>query len=312
MPSDTQFISIVSPVYKAEKILPELIRRISQEVLKITEKFEIILVEDGSPDLSWEVIEKLSINDTRIKGVKLSRNFGQQYAISAGLSYAQGDWVIVMDCDLQDNPKYIGDLYEKACEGFEIVYTSKLKRSHNFLKNFFAHTFFYIFNYLSDSQRADHRIGAYSILSRKVVDAFCRIKDTHRHYLMVLRYLGFSTTTIPIVHDKRFEGKSSYSYFKLIKLALNGVVSQSDKLLRISISIGFVFFIVSIVWATYLVYMYLAVSPPAGYTSVMVLTVLATGLILISLGIVGIYIGKIFEQVKERPLYFVDRTINVN
>ena len=305
------YLSIVSPVYAAEKIVDELVNRITLEADKITSDYEIVLVEDGGQDNSWTKIMENGKKNSKVKGIKLSRNFGQQYAITAGLENASGDWVIVMDCDLQDNPSYIKDLLKKAKEGFDIVYTSKQKRAHNFLKNFFAKIYFLLFNYLTDNQSADDKTGAYSILSRKAVDAFCLIKDAHRHYLMVLRVLGFKSTTITIEHEKRFEGESSYSFFKLLKLAMNGIVSQSDKLLRISISIGFTLFIISFIWTIYLVVLYFTGSPPPGYTSMMVLLLLSTGLILISIGVAGIYIGKIFEQVKDRPLYFIDEKINI-
>jgi dolichol-phosphate mannosyltransferase len=305
------YLSIVSPVYAAEKIVDELVKRITLEADKITTDYEIVLVEDGGPDNSWTKIVENGKKNSKVKGIKLSRNFGQQYAISAGLENASGDWVIVMDCDLQDNPRYIKDLLDKAKEGYDIVYTSKQKRTHSFIKNFFAKIYFLIFNYLTENQSADDKTGAYSIMSRKVVDAFCRIKDAHRHYLMVLRILGFKSATITIEHDKRFEGESSYSFFKLLKLAMNGIVSQSDKLLRISISIGFTLFIISFIWTIYLVVLYFTGNPPPGYTSMMVMLLLSTGLILMSIGVAGIYIGKIFEQVKGRPLYFIDEKINI-
>src|SRR5436190_2196760 len=143
-------LSVVRPVYQAEAILGELVRQITTSCSVITCDFEIILVEDGSPDASWQKIEDLCISDKRVKGIKLSRNFGQHYAITAGLQESRGDYVIVIDCDLQDNPKYIADLYRKANEGYDIVFTKKQRREHSFLKNFFAKFFFFIFNWLSD------------------------------------------------------------------------------------------------------------------------------------------------------------------
>ena len=209
------FISIVSPVYQGAGIVAELVKRISEEVIKVTDNYEIILVEDASPDNSWEEIEKACCKNPRVKGVKLSKNFGQQNAISAGLQYSTGDFVVVMDCDLQDNPRYILDLYEKALLGNDIVYTRKNDRKHNIVKNIFAGIYFKVINYLSDNSSADNKTGAYTMLSRKVVNAFCKIKDHHRHYLMILKLLGFQSTYINIVHEERFEGKSSYNFFKL-------------------------------------------------------------------------------------------------
>ena len=303
-------ISVVSPVYKAEKIVNKLVERLTEEISKITFNFEIILIEDGSPDKSWEEIEKQCSKFQSVKGIKLSRNFGQHVAITAGLQISTGDFVVVMDCDLQDNPKYISDLYYKALDGYDIVYTSKKERNHQFIKNFFAEVYFKIFNYLSDNQNADSKTGAYSILTRKVVNAFCAIKDHHRHYLMVLRILGYKSTRIEVRHDHRFEGKSSYNFIKLLELGINGIVSQSDKLLRISITLGFTLFGLSIIWSIYLIYLYFYRSILPGYTSLMVMIILSTGLILMSIGIAGLYISKIFDQVKNRPLYFIDKTIN--
>jgi dolichol-phosphate mannosyltransferase len=304
-------LSIVSPVYRAEKIVDELVKRIIEEVSKITPNFEVVLVEDGSPDSSWEKIEENCQKDMRVKGIKLSRNFGQHYAITAGLEYAKGDFVVVMDCDLQDNPKYINDLYQKALKGFDIVYTHKEQRKHGFFKNKIARFYFIIFNYLSDNQQANDKTGAYSILSRKVVDAFCQIKDLHRHYLMILRVLGFKSSVIHISHEERYEGETSYTFSKLMKLAIDGIASQSEKLLTLSINVGFIFCSSAILWAIYLVIAYFVRGSLPGYTSIMVLMLLSTGLILTSIGVIGIYIGRIFGQVKNRPLFFVDKKINL-
>lgn len=303
-------ISIVSPVYRAEKIVSELVRRIEEEVVKFTPNYEIILVEDGSPDNSWKAIENACMANTKVKGVKLSRNFGQHYAITAGLAKSSGDYVVVMDCDLQDNPKYIADLYEKAQMGYEIVYTIKKERKHSFFKNITASLYFKVYNYLSENQRASKSVGAFSMLSRKVVNAFLSVKDTHRHYLLVLSMLGFSSSQIEIEHEKRFEGKSSYNLSKLIKHAIDGITSQSDKLLRISITIGFIFCLISVMLTIYTLYKYLFIGALPGYTSTTVLLLLSTGLILLSIGVAGIYIGKIFEQSKSRPLYFIDKKLN--
>jgi dolichol-phosphate mannosyltransferase len=305
-------ISVVSPVYRAANIVDELVKRITEEVSKITPNFEIILVEDGSPDDSWQAIEKNCHSYPYVKGIKLSRNFGQHYAITAGLEHTEGDYVVLMDCDLQDNPKYIVSMYQKAIEEkVDIVYTKKAKREHSFFKNITAKLFFYIFNYLSSNQKADDRTGAYSLLSRKVVNAFCQVKDYHRHYLMVLRWLGFSSSYIDIIHETRYKGKSSYNFYKLIKHALDGITSQSDRLLTLSIKLGFILCFLSIFWACYLVIAYFIHGALPGYTSLMAMLQLSTGLILMSVGTMGIYVGKIFAQSKGRPLYFIDKQINL-
>jgi len=304
-------ISVVSPVYMAESIIDTLVERIIESVLKVTDNFEIILVEDGSTDHSWEVIEKNSCKDKRVKGVKFSRNFGQHFAITAGLVESRGNYIVVIDCDLQDNPKYIPDLYKKISEDYDIVYTSKSKREHSFFKNITAQWYNRIFNYLTDGSPSSKDIGAYSILNRRTADAFCSIKDTHRHYLMVLRLLGFRSTIIQISHDKRYMGKGSYSFPKLISHAIDGITSQSDKLLYISVSLGFIIFLLALAGVVTLIVLYFIRGTLPGYTSLMVVILLSTGTLLMSLGILGIYLGKIFDQVKGRPLYFIEKKLNL-
>lgn len=306
-------LSIISPVYRAEKIVAELIRRIDAEMNSMGITYEIILVEDGSPDESWHEIERQCGVHMHVKGIKLSRNFGQHFAITAGLRECRGNYAVIMDCDLQDNPVYIPKMYSLAKAGAEIVYTSKSERKHSFFKNITAEIFFRIFNYLSDNPnvKANNRVGSFSMLSRKVIDAFNSIHDTHRHYLMVLRLLGFNTATLPIEHDLRFEGKSSYTFGKLVKHAIDGITSQSDKLLRISIGLGFTCFLISILWVFTLFVLYFVKGLVPGYTSLMAVILLSTGLILMSIGVAGIYIGKIFEQVKNRPLYIIEKRINL-
>mgnify|MGYP005838837537 CR=1 FL=1 len=303
-------LSIVSPVYMAEKIVPELISRIKLAVDEITDNYEIILVEDGSPDNSWQEIEKICAIDNKVIGIKLSRNFGQHYAISAGIDESKGDYVIVMDCDLQDDPKYITQMVIEANKGFDIVYTSKISRKHSGFKNISALIFTKIFNYLADNQTSRTDVGSFSLLSRKVVEAYKKIKDIRRHYLMILRQLGFSHTYVTIEHKERFEGKSSYNIKKLLNHAIDGITFNSTKLLRISVGIGFSMCIIAIFWAMYLLFLYMFRDIPQGYTSIMVMLLLSTGIILISIGITGIYIGNVFLQVKEHPLYIIDKKIN--
>ncbi len=303
-------LSIISPVYKAEKIIDELVKRIIQVVAPITDDYEIILIEDCSPDDSWEEIENQCSRNKKIKGIKLSKNFGQHYAISAGIDACKGDYAVIIDCDLQDNPKYIAELIKEAESGFDIVYTSKYSRNHSGFKNITAKIFNCIFNYLAENKTSRNDVGSFSLISRKVIDAYKQINDSRRHYLMILRDLGFKHTYVKIDHQKRFEGKSSYSVSKLINHAIDGITFNSTKLLRISIGIGFGMCAIAFFWALYLVFLYIFRTIPEGYTSLMVMLLLSTGIILISIGITGIYIGNIFQQVKGRPLYFIDKKLN--
>lgn len=305
-------LSIVSPVYRAEGTVSTLVSRIREEVSDLTGDFEIVLVDDGSPDAGWSKIEECCRADPRILGVKLSRNFGQHAAITAGLAHSRGDWVVVMDCDLQDNPRYIPQLYAAALAGADVVYTVREKREHGYFKNAVAYSFFYIFNWLSSVDKADPRVGTYSILSRRVVEAYLRLHDVHRHYLPLLRWLGFPSTSITVRHEPRRAGRSSYSFPALLRHAVNGLVAHSDRLLYLAVGAGFAFLVLSLLGTLTLVFAYFHRGFLAGWTSIVVLVLLTTSILLLAVGTAGIYIGKIFEQVKQRPLYLVDQISNAS
>lgn len=305
-------ISIVSPVYGAETIVKELVSRITNTMNSLNINYEIILVEDGSPDKSWDEIEQICCYNKFVKGIKLSRNFGQHYAITAGLQESLGDAVIVMDCDLQDNPKYIPVLIDNWKDGNDIVYTKKKERKHSWIKNFTARLFNLVFNYLVDNKSWENSvsIGSYSLLSRKVVDSFLLVNDYRRHYLMVLRWLGYSYEIVEIEHEKRYAGKSSYNLSKLIIHAIDGITSQSDKLLRLTMVLGFFISAISFLAASVVVYLAIYTSFSPGWPSLFVLILFIGGLIISSIGISGIYIGKIYEQSKGRPLFIIDKRLN--
>lgn len=309
--AEEPLISIVSPVYRAEGTVAELVRRIVEAVTTITDRFEIVLVDDGSPDRAWQRIEECCRADPRVVGVRLSRNFGQHAAITAGLAHARGGWVAVMDCDLQDNPRYIPELFRAAQEGHDVVFTRKERREHGWVKNLCARLFMRLSNWLSSGgDTADPRVGAYSLLSRRVVDAFLELHDVHRHYLVLLRWLGYPSTTVTIRHERRSIGRSSYSLTALVRHAIDGIVSHSDRLLYVSVAVGFSFLVVSLLGIVYLFVAYLRHGFQAGWTSTIVLMLLCTSIVLLSIGTAGIYIGKIFEQVKQRPLYLVAQVRN--
>ena len=312
--SQRPYLSIVSPVYGAEKIVDELVSRIREEASKITNDFEIILIEDCGTDNSWSKIEENCKKFSEVKGIKLSRNFGQHFAITCGLDNADGDFVIVMDCDLQDNPKYFSKFIEEAQNGCEIVFSFKEKRKHNFIKDTFARLFNTVFNYLIEnkSHKSNALVGSYSLLSRKAVLTFRKYGDYQRHYLMVLRWLGFKHTYILVEHNKRFEGVSSYSFSRLLSHALNGITSQSDKLLRLNATLGLSLSFLSFLGAITIVIFYFIYGFLSGWASLIITILFSTGVILTSIGIIGIYIGKLFEQAKNRPRYIIDERINFN
>ena len=305
-------VSVVSPVYLAEDLVDELTEQIKASVSTITSNFEIVLVDDGSPDDSWQRIEKQCRSDHRVKGVQLSRNFGQHHALTAALATSTGDYVVVMDCDLQDHPRYIPELYAEITKGYDLVLTRKRNRAHGGTRNRTGALYSRIFNLLiADGRLQDHEgIGNYSILSRRVVDSFLAMRDRHRHYLGLIRWMGFNHGIIDIDHYERPSGSTSYTFGRLLREATVGITSESDRLLRLSILVGFVFVALATVMAVTLIGMWATVGFLRGWTSLMVVNLLGIGLILSSLGVVGIYIDNIFQQTKERPLYLIRDELN--
>lgn len=304
-------ISVISPVYKGEHTVHVLVRRIKENLLKITTDFEIILVNDASPDLSWPAILKETAADTRVKGLNLSRNFGQHKAILAGFNYAKGDWVIVMDCDLQDLPEEIPSFYRKANEGYDIVRGERRERKDGFYKKLSSTLFNAVFRWLSDI-RTDKKLANYGIYSQQVVRELCRMPERDRAFIVQLSYLGFKTATIPVEHGERYDGTSSYNLSKLLKQAFGTIISNTNKPLRLMIAIGFILSFLSMMMALYNVIAYFSgLIGVAGFTSTIFSIWFVGGMLMMQIGIVGIYIGKVFDQVKGRPLYVVMDEVNM-
>jgi len=298
-------ISIVSPVYKAENIVNELVRQIHENVSTITNNYEILLVNDASPDNSWAEIVKECKKDSRVKGFNLSRNFGQQYAITAGLSYAKGDWVVIMDCDLQDRPDEIPNLYRKAQEGYDSVFAQRTNRKDPFFKRLFSKIFYMFFSYLTDTKQ-DPTVANFGIFNRKVINAILSMKDYIRYFPSMVQWVGFNKYYLQVKHDERYEGKTSYNFKKLLILALNTIIAFSDKPLRIIIVSGFLLFLISLLIGIVLLFRYLfGYINVAGYTSIILSLMFLSGIIILVLGIVGLYVGKTFENVKNRPTYII-------
>ena len=302
-------ISIVSPVYRAEKILPILVSEINLVMERIGEDYEIILVDDRSPDNSWEVMKVLSSQNPKIKSIRLSRNFGQHSAIFAGLTKTKGDWVVVMDCDMQDQPKEIAKLYKKALEGYDIVLGQRENRKDKFLKKLSSKLFYKVFNYLSGGQ-FNNEIGNFGIYKKKVIDSILNISDYIKFLPLFINWVGFKSVSIPIEHGEREEGKSSYSISRLLKLAFNVIVSFSDKPLRLFINFGLGISILSFVLGIY--YLYLSIThkiTQPGFSSLILSIWFLSGIIISCIGIVGVYLGKTFDQAKNRPTFIIDEEL---
>lgn len=301
-------ISIVIPVYQCADCIAELNNRLISSVSRITKEFEIIYVDDRAKDNAWNIIANLAKSDNRIKGLRLSRNFGQHLAITAGLKKAKGDWAVVMDCDLQDPPEEITRLYEKAMEGFDIVFTKRIKKKHSLFRRAFSAIYFKLLTKFTD-RSFDPELGSFTIISRKVINSFLKFKDNDRHYLFILYWLGYHYCYIEYDHIERFCGKSSYNINSLFKHAIKGILFQTSNPLKFIVSIGFIISAIGFYFAIFIICRYCFYNVTPGWSSLAVLISLIGGVIISSLGIVGLYIARIFDQVKNRPLFVIDSEI---
>ena len=302
-------ISIVSPVYRAEKILPILVSEINLVMERIGEDYEIILVDDRSPDNSWEVMKMLSNQNFKIKSIRLSRNFGQHSAIFAGLTRAKGDWVVVMDCDMQDQPKEIAKLYKKALEGYDIVLGQRENRKDKFLKKLTSKLFYKVFNYLSGAN-FDNNVANFGIYHQKTIKSILDMGDYVKFFSLFINWIGFKSVSIPIEHGEREEGKSTYSVGRLFKQAFNVIISFSDKPLRLFINFGLSISVLSFIVGIY--YLYLALTgkiAQPGFSSLILSIWFLSGIIISGIGIVGVYLGKTFDQAKGRPTFIIDEEV---
>jgi dolichol-phosphate mannosyltransferase len=302
-------LSVVIPVFNESSLIEELVKRVKKNIQIITEDFEIIIVDDGSFDDTWKFIHAESVKEKRLRGIKFSRNFGHHYAITAGLQNSTGYWVVVMDGDLQDRPEVIPDLYNKAQEGYDLVFANRKKRTDSRTYLVFQRFFYLLLNFLTGLE-FDHRQANFSIINRKVVEAFKSFSENSRYYMTTIRWLGFKSTSIDAMHDFRFSGKSSYKLNKRIKLAVDIIISFSERPLRFTVGLGLLMSLASVLAGIAIVIKKVTSGfSEIGWAGLMVSIFFTTGIVLMVLGILGIYIGKIFLQVKNRPLYIVSEEI---
>ena len=304
-------LSVVSPVYHGEKMLEELVQRIHAAIRPLMDDYDIILVNDCSPDDSWGKISEICAKDKQVKGINLSRNFGQPYAITAGLSYAKGDYVAVIDCDLQNKPEDLPALYQKALEGYDIVSARRVVRDDTFLKRMSSMVFHKTYDFLSGFD-TDKAVAEFGIYSQKVVKVYCSIPEYSRSFVELVHTLGFKKSTVDVYHDHRLEGKSSYNLRRLLVLSFNSIISNSNRPLYLAVTMGLTMSALSFLMAIYnVIAKFSGLNEVEGYTSTIFSIWFVGGIILFMMGILGLYIGKIFDQVKGRPVFIVSETLNI-
>ena len=303
-------ISIVIPLYRCEKSIPELVGRLKKTLSKISNNFEIIMINDFSPLSDWNIVETEAKMDKRIKGINFSRNFGQHYAITSGLEFASGDYIVVMDGDLQDQPEEILNLYNKIEEGYDIVFAKRRNRQDHFFKKLGSKFFYKILSYLTNTEQ-NSEIANFGIYDRKVIDSIIQMNDSVKYFPTMVRGVGFKKSSIYVAHSERPEGNSSYNFKSLLNLAFNVILSFSNKPLRLTVKLGLIISSVSFLSVLFFLYkFFIGDIEVLGYTSLIISIWLLSGVIITFLGMVGLYIGKIFDQVKGRPNYIINNKLN--
>lgn len=309
MEKTTPIISFVSPVYRAEKILDKLVEEINKVMLKLEVSYEIILVDDRSPDNSWKVIQEIAKNQNHVKGYRLSKNFGQHPTIMAGLSQAKGEWIVVMDCDLQDQPKEVEKLYKKALEGYDVVFAKRTIRKDGFLKKLSSKMFSLVYGYLTDTN-FDNSIANFGVYNKKVVKSVLDMQDYIKSFPLFVKWVGYNSCAIEVTHFEREEGKSTYTIKKLLKLAFDTIISFSNKPLKLFVKFGVLISLIAFILGVYTIYRYLnGEIEVLGYSSLILSIWFLSGVLITITGIVGIYVGKIFDQAKNRPSFIIDKEI---
>ena len=303
-------ISVIIPVYGCDKSLPKLYERLTASLESIVKKYEIILIDDCGPGNTWEIIQSIAKIDGSVKGIRLSRNFGQHIAITAGLEESIGSWVVVMDCDLQDKPEEIVKLYEKAQSGVDIVFAQRVDRQDSFFKKSASKLFYRVLGYLTET-KLDYSVANFGIYDRKVINAVLSMKEVHKFFPVMVRWVGFSSASIKVSHAVREYGDTTYTFRSLVALSFGVMLSFSDKPLRLIVKFGFIVSFVSAIYALSIVIdVLLNGATVAGWSSMMASLWLIFGILMSIVGVVGLYVGRTFDETKSRPVYIVDKQTN--
>lgn len=308
--TDPPRVSVAVPLYNEEESLPELLRRTARVMDDLPGgPHEMVLVDDGSSDGTWRVIEEAAARDARIVAVSLSRNFGHQAALSAALDHARGEVVVLLDGDLQDPPEAIPRLLDGYRQGYDVVYARRERRKEPLWLRF---SYWAYYRLLARMARPALPLdaGDFSLLSRRVVDQIRRAPERHRYLRGLRAWAGFRQLGIPIERAARGAGRSKYSLLKLVELGLDGIFAFSIVPIRTAAVLGAAAIGLTAIYALYAVYAKLVLDrSPQGFTALVVVLTFVSGVLLFFLGVIGEYVGRIYEEVKGRPIYVVDRVL---
>ena len=304
-------IAVVVPIYQGKLVLRELCQRLIASLSEITSDFSIVLVDDRSPDNVWPLIQTLGQEDNRIRGIQLSRNFGQHHALTAGIDHAHARWYIVMDCDLQDAPEDVPMLYRKACEGFDVVVALRGKEGHTSAKRWSSRLFYATFKWASGID-TNWNVGNFRIFSNRAAAGFREMREQLRNLPASFSWMGFDVGSVTLPHHQRPVGQSSYTFWKLFRLAGNTIIAHSQVPLKVTVIVGLLIAAISFIAGLVIVARVLIWgSSIIGWASLIVSVFMIGGMQIFLTGIVGLYVGKCFEEAKRRPLYFIRATSNL-
>jgi dolichol-phosphate mannosyltransferase len=296
-------VSVVAPVYNERECLEELVTRLARVLAG--RPHEIILVDDGSRDGSWEEIVRLRASHPALKGLRFSRNFGHHVAITAGLDWAAGDWVVVMDSDLQDLPESIPALLDKAAEGWHMVVARRQGKQHGWLKRSLSRLFARAMTWLAGFE-FDATVGVFRLMHRDLVQAVRAMRETPRFFTAMTEWVGFRRTSIDVTHGARFAGQTKYPLRKQVALAVRAAIGFSEKPLHVIVAVGLAFAGLGLLYAVVIVVQALLGGIEVlGYASLMSALLVMGGLAIATTGLVGLYVGSVFAQTKRRPLYLL-------
>ena len=298
-------LSIIIPVYGEKELVPILYNRLINNLKKIPVNYNVIYINDCCPFGSGEELEKLAKIDKNVKIINFTRNFGEASAVKAGIDFCNSDWAIIMDCDLQDRPEDIPLLYNKAKEGFDVVWGERIKRKDSFFKKFCSQAFYFINNTFSEI-KINKKIGSFSIISKDVIQELKKIDTYTFNYIQMVEYLGFKKAYIPTIKNSREIGKSGYSFIKGTLLATKIMISNSNKPLLIPIISSFIMFILCFLLIT------MNIINTIKFDKLTFLILFLFCILFVNLSIISLYIGIILKEVLKKPKYVIKNENNIN
>ncbi|TJY61965.1 glycosyltransferase family 2 protein [Sinimarinibacterium sp. CAU 1509] len=307
--SDQASVAIVVPVYNEAEVLPEFWRRLEAVMQASTGfRFHAIFVDDGSRDRSFAILQEIAARDARVSAIRFSRNFGKEAAMTAGIDYADADWTVIIDADLQDPPELIPEMLRRAGDGYDVVLAHRTSRhGESWHKQFFSHLFYRLMGILNPGFDLPTDTGDYRLMSRRAIAALARLRESNRFMKGIFAWIGFPTSKVSYERDPRYSGTSKFDFLKLLNHAIDGITSFSTMPLRIATYLGLLVSLLAFAYGIAVVIRTaLYGDPVAGFPTLIASILFLGGVQLLCIGIIGEYVGRIYGEAKQRPLYLIE------